>query len=154
MCLCVEVDVDVLRHLSISRPRVYIQHAPVCTFRTSPCMSATRAHVETHLRVLPTYTVNLHTVGFSACQTTSHTIRQHDNTTTKHNTQQSTTQHNALSRHTHTHMGNTAQHNTLHTEPTPHAHIAHPHQTHPLPHQHHRPTPTQQFTCAVSVQNF
>ena len=28
------------------------KYASVCTFETSPCMSATRAHVEKHVRVL------------------------------------------------------------------------------------------------------
>ena len=29
---------------------------PVCTFKTSPCVPAPRAHVETHVRVVPVYT--------------------------------------------------------------------------------------------------
>ena len=36
--------------------RVLIQHVPVCKFKRSPCMPATRAHVEKHVRVLPAYT--------------------------------------------------------------------------------------------------
>ncbi len=33
--------------------RVSIQNVPVCTFKTSPCVPAPRAHVETHVRVMP-----------------------------------------------------------------------------------------------------
>ena len=36
--------------------RVSTQHVPVCTLKTSSCMPATRAHVETHVRVVPAYT--------------------------------------------------------------------------------------------------
>ena len=35
---------------------VYIQNVPVCRFKTSPCMPATRAHAFQHVRVLPAYT--------------------------------------------------------------------------------------------------
>ena len=48
---------------------VWIQHAPVCTFKTSKCMPATRAHVESHLHmvIVPP-------------------LSQHKQTHTKHNT--------------------------------------------------------------------
>ena len=38
------------------KPRVSIQNAPVCTFKTSPCVPAPRAHVFQHVRVVPAYT--------------------------------------------------------------------------------------------------
>ena len=43
---------------------MYIQHFTVCTFKTSQCMSAPRAHVETHVRVVLVHTgtfLNPHT---------------------------------------------------------------------------------------------
>ena len=36
--------------------RVSIQNVSVCTLKTSPCVQAPRAHVETHVRVVPVYT--------------------------------------------------------------------------------------------------
>ena len=33
------------------------KNASVCTFKTSPCVPATRPHVETHVDVLPAHTV-------------------------------------------------------------------------------------------------
>ena len=36
--------------------RVSVPNTSVCTFKTSPCVPAPRAHVETHVRVLPAYT--------------------------------------------------------------------------------------------------
>ena len=35
------------------KPRVSVQNVSVCTFKTSPCMLAPSAHVETHVRVVP-----------------------------------------------------------------------------------------------------
>ena len=46
---------------------VSIQNVPACTFETSPCTPATRAHVETHVRVVPVDTktfLNVHTETF------------------------------------------------------------------------------------------
>ena len=37
-------------------PRVYVQNVSVCTFKTSPCVPAPRAHVSTHVRVVRAYT--------------------------------------------------------------------------------------------------
>ena len=37
-------------------PRVSIPNASVCTFKTSPCVPAPRAHVFQHVRVVPAYT--------------------------------------------------------------------------------------------------
>ena len=50
--LCVSVSVQSCCCFVVST-----QNVPVCTFRTSPCVPAPRAHVETHARVLPAYTV-------------------------------------------------------------------------------------------------
>ena len=36
--------------------QTWIQNVPVCTFKTSPCVPAPRAHVSTHVRVVPAYT--------------------------------------------------------------------------------------------------
>ena len=54
-CVCVVV---VLWRcgVSIQNPRVSIQNVPVCTFKTLPCVPAKRAHVETHVRVVPVHT--------------------------------------------------------------------------------------------------
>ena len=62
------------------RPRVCVQNVPVCAFKTFPCVPATCAHVEKHVRVLPTYT------GFSAC----HTPPTHRTPHTPHNTTHTT----------------------------------------------------------------
>ena len=77
---------------------VSVQSVPVCTFQTSPCMPAPRAHVETHVRVVPVFTgtfLNVHTEAFwtdtrvfSACRT------PHTPHTTHHTAPQNTTQHN------------------------------------------------------------
>ena len=138
-------------HLEHSkRPRVRRQHAHMLK-HSCACWRHTwaRRFQCSHGGVL-----NLHTVGFSACQTTTHITRQHTakHNTAKHSTQQSTTQHttrqhlyrtlnttqHALSRHT-----RTTQHNTTHLTPNPHPiHTLHTHTRPTLPHQHHRPTPT------------
>ena len=34
----------------------HVQHASVCTFKTSPCLPATRTHVSQHVRVVPVHT--------------------------------------------------------------------------------------------------
>ena len=48
-CVCVVCSVVcVVWHAE--NPRVSIQNVPVCTFKTSPCVPAPRAHVETHVR--------------------------------------------------------------------------------------------------------
>ena len=122
-------------------------HATVCKFNTPPC---------THGGVL-----NLHTVGFSACQTTSHTTRQHS---AKHNTQQSTThskaQHFHRTHNTWQHLHRT--HNATQHALSRHTHGQHSttqhtsHRTHTRPtHQHHRPTPTQViYSCSYSFATF
>ena len=73
--------------------RVYVQNAPVCTFKTSPCVPAPRPQVLPHAGVVPgTHgdVLNVHT-GFSACHTTPHA---HTTTTTTYTTQHSNnTQH-------------------------------------------------------------
>ena len=87
--------------------RVWIQNVPVCTFKTSPCVPAPRAHVETHVRVVAANTrtfgmdtrrrVGIHIrffLVFSACRNTNaqtkHTPRPQrntpHNTTTRNNT--------------------------------------------------------------------
>ena len=82
----------------------------VCGFKTSPCVPAPRAHVETHVRVVPVQgdVLNAHTEGvlythtvfftshfffhvFSACRNTdkhAHTQTQHHNT--QHHTETET----------------------------------------------------------------
>ena len=54
-CVCVVV-VLWLCGVSIQNPRVSIQTVPVCRFKTLPCVPAKRAHVETHVRVVPVHT--------------------------------------------------------------------------------------------------
>ncbi len=71
--------------------RVSIQNVPVCTFKTSPCVPAPRAHVETHVRVMPATrgrfgrTYGVFTVPHNTNHTTHHTAHtpQHK---TRHNT--------------------------------------------------------------------
>ena len=53
VCVCVCVVVVLWRcGVSIQNLRVSIQNVPVCTFRTSPCVPAPRAHVFQHAHVL------------------------------------------------------------------------------------------------------
>ena len=113
---------------------------PQCVhFKTPPCVRATRLHVEhmwacfrhtcgrfecTHLGVL-----NLHAVGFSACQTAPRTTPHHTKTA-KHNTLQNkkrTFITHARSTHTHreTHTHTCAAPQTHHTHHTHHAHNTH-----------------------------
>ena len=71
---------------------------PVCTFKTSPCVPAPRAHVVTHVRVVPGFTRTFWTDtrglvewthgNFSARHTTAHTTTQD---TTQHDTPKHTT---------------------------------------------------------------
>ena len=59
VCLCVFVCVCVCcGTLKKKREKKCVdsKNASVCTFKTSPCMPAPRAHVETHVRVVPAYT--------------------------------------------------------------------------------------------------
>ena len=84
---------------SLSRPRVLILNVSVCTFKTSPCMPAPRAHVFQHVGVVR-YTrgrferthgdvLNLHTVFSSVSHHTPH--RTHTTIQdTRHYTQQHT----------------------------------------------------------------
>ena len=76
--------------------RVSIQNVPVCTFKTSPCVPTPRAHVSTHVRVVPVNTGTFWTDTrgrvewthgiFSARHTTPHTAHTRHNT--RHNTPQ------------------------------------------------------------------
>ena len=86
------------------------QHVSVCTFvKTSPCMPAPRAHVETCVRKGYTRGRVEWTYDFSGCHThhtTHHTAHTpHHNNTTQHNTTQhnttNTTQHNTPQQHDH-----------------------------------------------------
>ena len=54
---------------------VGFKNAPVCTFKTSPCMPSTRAHLEKHVRVVPVHTGTflMHTESFSVPHHTRHT---------------------------------------------------------------------------------
>ena len=54
MCLCVCWCVCWSTPKKREKNRVYVQNASVCTFKTSPCMPAPRAHVFQHVRVVPT----------------------------------------------------------------------------------------------------
>ena len=86
--------------------RVWIQNVPVCTFKTSPCVPAPRAHEETHVRVVLACTrtfgmdtrrrVGIHIrfflVFFSVPQH-KRTHQTHTTTTTTHTTQHHNTQH-------------------------------------------------------------
>ena len=78
---------------------VSIQNVPVCTFRTSPCVPAPRAHVFQHARVLPAHTEAFLTYtrarfesahgGFEWTHHTATAPRQRTHTTT-HTTHQNT----------------------------------------------------------------
>ena len=91
--------------------RVSIQNVPVWTFKTSPCVRAPRAHVSTHVRVVPAYptTFGMYTrrfflrptTGFStlfqraATHTNTHTHTKHTpRPPTTPRPQRHTTQHN------------------------------------------------------------
>ena len=71
------------------------KNASVCTFKTSPCVQAPCAHVETHVRLVPAYTgtfLNAHTGYprfFSVPQHKQTHIQTHTHTT-QHNTQHHT----------------------------------------------------------------
>ena len=54
VCVCVCGVACVVWHAE--NPCVSVQIVLVCTFKTSPCVPAPRAHVETHVRVMPAYT--------------------------------------------------------------------------------------------------
>ena len=63
LCLCLRVllwlcvvGVVCCVLFALSCVAVWCVCVPVCAFYTSPCMPAPRAHVETHLRVVPAYT--------------------------------------------------------------------------------------------------
>ena len=46
-----------LRHAeNVEKPVFGFKNASVCTFKTSPCMPAPRAHVLKHVRVVPVHT--------------------------------------------------------------------------------------------------
>ena len=92
----------------------------VCTFKTSLCVPAPRAHVSTHVRVVPAYTGTfwMHTRRrfwthtrvfprfFSACRNTQTHTRTHTHT---HQQQHHNTQH-----HDHNDTHHTIQHTTTH----------------------------------------
>ena len=97
-------------------PCVSIQNVSVCTFHTSPCVPAPRAHVETRVGVVPIHTgdfldvpteafLNPHT-GFSLFFSVPQHAQTHTNTHTKHTPRPPTTPR--PQRHTHT------PHNTTH----------------------------------------
>ena len=55
--VCVCVCLCVLRHAEkVEKPVFGFKNASVCTFKTSPCMPAPRAHVLKHVRVVPVHT--------------------------------------------------------------------------------------------------
>ena len=41
---------------NVEKPVFGFKNASVCTFKTSPCMPAPRAHVLQHVRVVPVHT--------------------------------------------------------------------------------------------------
>ena len=66
LCLVLSCVVVCVR-VSVCDSRVQIQNASVCTFKTSPCMLATRAHMFQHVRVVPAHhgdVSNVHTGTF------------------------------------------------------------------------------------------
>ena len=54
---------ELLKHVITVRGKMLVSRTdddslpPVCGFKTSPCVLAPRAHVSTHVRVVPAYTV-------------------------------------------------------------------------------------------------
>ena len=68
-------------------PRVSVRKTSVCTFKTSPCVPAPRAHVSTHVRVVPLHTGTfwIYTVRFFL-RATPQTPTPH----THHNTRRQT----------------------------------------------------------------
>ena len=90
------LSVDLFGQVMTLRGQILVSRADddtalpsVCGFKKSPCMLAPRAHVETHVRVVPVHTgtfLNLHTKVFSGPHHTTHTA-QHTptrNTTQNH----------------------------------------------------------------------
>ena len=122
---------------------------PVCPFKTSPCVPATRAHVfYTCARVAGTHgdILNGHTEGFSACHTTTQHNTQH---TTHNNTQQHTTTHKTQ---------DTRQHTTQHSSPK-FAHVgllraSEVHQKKPLDLTHSRFENRSRTRCCRFLQSF
>ena len=122
-CVCCGVFVCALSWwrcgVSIQNLRVSIRNVPVCTFKTLPCVPAKRAHVETHVRVVPVHTVKFRTYtrarfesthgGFEWTHHTATAPRQHTHTRThtpEHTTHDSLPKfgHVGLSRDTEIHQ--------------------------------------------------
>ena len=100
--------------MSIQNPRVSIQNVPVCTFKTSPCVPAPRAHVFQHSLVLRVIRRRVerthgHVLNGQTEVLNGHTTprQHHDNahthTTTHQNTPEHKTQHNTTTQHTTSH---------------------------------------------------
>ena len=98
--------------MTLCPPCVDSKNIPVCTFKTSPCVLTPRAHVSTHVRVVPAYTGTfwMYTwrrswspnTGFSTffcvpqlthTPNTHHDHQQHHATTMTHTTQHNTQHH-------------------------------------------------------------
>ena len=71
---------------SLPPSRVSIQNVTMCTFKTSPCLPAPRAHVFQHVRVFPAYT-NGHTTHATPHTHTHTHHRLHTHSHTQHHTQ-------------------------------------------------------------------
>ena len=99
-------------------PCVSIQNVSVCTFQTSPCVPAPRAHVETRVGVVPVHTGTfwmyprgrlwIHTRVFSRFFSVPQHAQTHTNTHTKHTPRPPTTPR--PQRHTHHQQHNTQRH--------------------------------------------
>ena len=91
--------------------RVSTQNASVCTFNTSSCVPAPRAHVETHVRVVPVHTGTFWTYSRRRFVWT-HGVFQR---ATPHAPPRPCTQPTSTHEHPHphtTHTNNTQQHTT------------------------------------------
>ena len=114
-----------------SLSRVSTPHVPVCTFNTSPCVSAPRAHVETRLRVVPVHldvferthgdVLSGHTC-FSPCHTPHHTTPHTPHHTAPHRTAPHRTAPHPHRTAPHTHH-NTRQNIPQHTTTTRPQHL-------------------------------
>ena len=82
--------------LSLPSTGVSTPHVPVCTFNTSPCMPAPRAHVFRHVCAWCRYTRGRveWTHGFFSVSHTTHHTPHRTHTTPQHKTQHTTTHHN------------------------------------------------------------
>ena len=108
-------------------------------------------NTEAFLTVHTGNALNLHTVGFSACQTAPHTTRQHT-TTASHNTLEGTRRTFMVHALPHTHAQHHTQTHTAHKR-TPHT----PHTTHrhtDTRHTHHAHNTSRCLVGTVAVAGY